>query len=78
MLVLLFNDSVKIDPGNAFRLVVKVSKFVADGEYGLVEMADQEHEIWFDRTVTTLSQNFMMIWPQRSSGAITNSFSLGS
>jgi hypothetical protein len=28
---------VRIDPGNAFRLVVKVAKFVADGEYGLVE-----------------------------------------
>ena len=65
---MLFIDSVRIDPGNAFRLVVKVSKFVADGKYGLVEMADQEHEIWFYRTVTTLSQNFMMIWPQRSYG----------
>ena len=53
----MFIDSVRIDPGNAFRLVVKVSKFVADGEYGLVEMADQEHEIWFDRTVDyTLSK----------------------
>nr|CAB3481962.1 unnamed protein product [Digitaria exilis] len=39
-----------IDPGNAFRLVVKVSKYVADGEYGNVEMTDQEHDLWFDRT----------------------------
>ena len=30
---------VRIDPGNAFRLVVKVSKYVADGEYGQVEMS---------------------------------------
>ena len=40
----------RIDPGNAFRLIVKVAKFVADGEYGLVEMAEQQHEIWVDRT----------------------------
>nr|CAB3492416.1 unnamed protein product [Digitaria exilis] len=39
-----------IDPGNAFRLVVKVSKYVADGEYGNVEMTNQEHDLWFDRT----------------------------
>ena len=39
----------KIDPGNAFRLVVKVAKFVADGEYGLVEMAEQQHDLWLDR-----------------------------
>jgi len=41
---------VRIDPGNAFRLVVKVSNYVADGEYGVVEMAEQEHELWLDRT----------------------------
>jgi hypothetical protein len=34
-----------------FRLVVKVSKYVADGEYGQVEMVEEEHEIWLDRTV---------------------------
>ena len=39
----------RIDPGNAFRLVVKVSPYVANGEYGLVEMAEQQHNIWFDR-----------------------------
>ena len=33
-------DDVRIDPSSAFRLVVKVAKFVADGEYGLVEMAE--------------------------------------
>ncbi|CAL4895118.1 unnamed protein product [Urochloa decumbens] len=37
-----------IDPGNAFRLVVKVPKYVADGEYGLLEITDQEHELWVD------------------------------
>ena len=42
---------VRIDPGNTFRLVVKVSKYVADGEYGQVEMSPQEHELWLDRTV---------------------------
>ena len=56
-IILLFTYSVRIDSGNAFRLVVKVGKFVADGEYGLVEMAEQEHEIWFDRIVDhTLSK----------------------
>ncbi|RLN42878.1 hypothetical protein C2845_PM01G32020 [Panicum miliaceum] len=38
-----------IDPGSAFRLVVKVGAYVADGEYGLVDMAEQHHDIWFDR-----------------------------
>ena len=41
---------LQINPGNAFRLVVKVSNYVVDGEYGLVEMAEQEHELWLDRT----------------------------
>jgi len=41
--------SVRIDPGSAFRLVVKVAKYVADGEYGLVEMAEQQHDLWLDR-----------------------------
>ena len=39
----------RIDPSNAFRLVVKVAKFIADGEYRLVEIAEQDHEIWLDR-----------------------------
>ena len=29
----------RIDPGNAFRIVVKIFPYVADGEYGIVEMA---------------------------------------
>ena len=44
----------RIDPGNAFRLVVKISPYVADGEYGLVEMAEQHHDIWLISTVLTL------------------------
>ena len=53
----MFIEYARIDPGNAFRLVVKVAKFVADGEYGLVEMADQQHNIWLDRTMDyTLSK----------------------
>jgi hypothetical protein len=32
-----------------FRLFVKCANYVADGEYGLVEMAEQEHELWLDR-----------------------------
>ena len=38
--VVIIYDDARIDPGNAFRLVVKVAKFIADGEYGLVEMAE--------------------------------------
>jgi hypothetical protein len=48
----------RIDPGNTFRLVVKVSKYVADGEYGKVEMVEQEHEIWLDRTVQYSLEKF--------------------
>ena len=33
----------RIDPGNAFRLVLKVGKYTADVDYGLVEMVAQEH-----------------------------------
>jgi hypothetical protein len=39
----------RMDPGSAFRLVIKVAKYVADGEYGLVGMAEQQHDLWFDR-----------------------------
>jgi hypothetical protein len=42
-------DDARIDPSSAFRLVVKVAQYVVDGEYGLVEMAEQQHDIWFDR-----------------------------
>ena len=41
---------VRIDPGSAFRLVVKVGNYIADGEYGLIEMVEQEHELWLDKT----------------------------
>ena len=50
MVVLLLIHYVRIDPSNAFRLVVKVDKYVADREYELVEMVEQEHELWLDRT----------------------------
>ena len=49
---------VKIDPSNTFRLVVKVLKFVVDGEYGLIEMADQEHELWLDRNLQYSLEKF--------------------
>ena len=41
-------DDARIDHGSAFRLVVKVGPYVAD-EYGPVIMAEQQHDIWFDR-----------------------------
>jgi hypothetical protein len=42
-------DDARIDPSSAFRLVVKVAKYVVDGECGLVDMAEQQHDLWFDR-----------------------------
>ena len=41
----------RIEPGSAFRLVLKIAKYTADVEYGLVEMVDQEHELWLDRSL---------------------------
>jgi hypothetical protein len=46
--LIVYHDA-RIDPDNAFRLVIKVAKFVADGEYGLVEMAKKKHDLWLDR-----------------------------
>ena len=43
-------DYARIDSDSAFRLVVKVGAYVADGEYEMVDMAEQHHDIWFDRT----------------------------
>lgn len=42
---------VRIDPSRTFRLVVRAPKYVADDEYELVEMSDQKHEVWLDRSV---------------------------
>ena len=42
-----------------FRLVVKVGKYVADGEYGLVQMVEQEHELWLDRTGQYTLEKFL-------------------
>ena len=41
-------DYARIDSDSAFRLVVKVGAYVADGEYEMVDMAEQHHDIWFD------------------------------
>ena len=45
---LYFHDCVRIDPGNAFRLVVKSEKFKANLEYGLLDMGEMWHEWWVD------------------------------
>ena len=58
MVVLLLIHSIRIDPGNTFRLVVKVGKYVADGEYGLIQMVEQEHELWLDRTRQYILEKF--------------------
>jgi hypothetical protein len=35
-----------------FRVVLKVAKYTADVKYGgLVEMAEQEHELWLYRSI---------------------------
>ncbi|KAJ1295614.1 hypothetical protein BS78_01G236500 [Paspalum vaginatum] len=38
-----------IDPGNAFRLVVNCGSYSANLDYGVLEMGDQEHELWINR-----------------------------
>lgn len=38
-----------IEPGHAFRVVVRCEKYCASLDYGFLEIADQEHEMWFDR-----------------------------
>jgi hypothetical protein len=45
----IFYHDVRIDPGSAFRLAVKVSAYIADGDFGLVHIDQQHHDIWFDR-----------------------------
>jgi hypothetical protein len=41
---------VKIDPGNAFKIVVKCEKFKAILEYAAVlDMDEQWHDLWIDR-----------------------------
>jgi hypothetical protein len=39
---------VRIDPSNAFRIVVNVDKYKANAEYAMVDMDEQQHVIWFD------------------------------
>ena len=58
MVVLLLIHFVRIDHSNACRLVVKVDKYVADREYELVEMVEQEHELWLDRTRQYILEKF--------------------
>jgi hypothetical protein len=57
----------RIQPSNAFRVVIKVAKYIADVEYGLVEMTKQEHELWLDRNIGYSLALFMMMWLQRLS-----------
>lgn len=40
---------VRIDPGNAVRVVVKCASYVANLEYGLLSMSEQEHDWWVDK-----------------------------
>jgi len=41
----------RIEPCNAFRLVLKVAKYNVVYHDEVVEMCDQEHELWLDRSV---------------------------
>ena len=53
MYVYLWNVYIRsrIEPSNAFRVVFKVAKYTANVEYGdVVEMAEQEHELWLDKS----------------------------
>ena len=46
--MLYVDDSVRIDPGNAFRIVVKCARYKAIHYYGIIEMAEQWHDLWVD------------------------------
>jgi hypothetical protein len=35
--------------GSILAVVVKVAKYVADGESGLVDIAEQQYDLWLDR-----------------------------
>jgi hypothetical protein len=48
--VLLRLICVRIDPGNAFRIVVNVDKYKVNTEYAMVDMDEQQHVIWFDKS----------------------------
>ena len=50
MFLYLFMIIVRIDPGHAFRIHVSVAKYIANVDYGFVEMDDQEHDVWIDLT----------------------------
>jgi len=58
----------RIDPGKSFRLVINCGRFVANLDYGMLEMAEQEHELWIDGTIGYNLDKFiqdmsaLMIW----------------
>jgi hypothetical protein len=39
---------IRIEPWNAFRLVICCSKYTANLEHGMVEKDEQRHVLWFD------------------------------
>jgi hypothetical protein len=49
----------RIDPGNTFRLDVKVFKYVAVDDYGVANMDEQGHQILLDRTVQYGIEKFL-------------------
>ncbi|CAL5030757.1 unnamed protein product, partial [Urochloa decumbens] len=48
-----------IGPGNAFRIVVKCEKYLANLEYGDLAMAEQWHDLWVDRCSGYNLDNFV-------------------
>jgi hypothetical protein len=40
--------TVRIDPGNAFRIHVSVDKYTLVNNYGVLDLDAQEHDLWFD------------------------------
>ncbi|KAJ1265238.1 hypothetical protein BS78_08G063800, partial [Paspalum vaginatum] len=38
-----------IDPGSGFRLVVNCGSYTASLDYGMLDISEQQHELWFDR-----------------------------
>ncbi len=56
---------VRIDPGNALRFLVRVAKYVANLEYGMLPMSEQDYDWWVDISSGYNWINFMMKWLAR-------------
>ncbi|WVZ84976.1 hypothetical protein U9M48_031941, partial [Paspalum notatum var. saurae] len=55
----LFTHYVRIDPSNAFRLIIKTGSYKANLEYGTLEIEEQHHDHWIDSSRGYSMQDFI-------------------